>query len=333
VFVPRRWFWASAAVRTQFKEVDAEGRTNQEGQAPSERELPIFLNLTEDTFEEVITSPVPVLVEAFVPGAPPQIQEYSDKIKKIVSDYKGVVRLARLNVQDEPQVAEEFKITHVPTVLAILQGKLFFNKITGPSTETAVQKYILALLSMSFGTEVEAILNEGDRLLENNDIEGSAKLFNQLFTSPKYRFAEAFGYSGLIQCALKEKNMDAAKHLAETIRNSFPDILNVPRIKQALSQVELSDIENNSDFDVNVLLQNVEKDPKDIQSLYDLGLYYHRIGKNEDAINYMFKIVKIDREWNEQAAKKTLIKIFDSLGEDSDIVTKGRKRLNNLWFS
>uniref|UniRef100_A0A6B2LCJ8 Thioredoxin domain-containing protein n=1 Tax=Arcella intermedia TaxID=1963864 RepID=A0A6B2LCJ8_9EUKA len=291
------------------------------------------MNLTEETFEEVITSPVPILVEAFVPNAPPQIQEYSDKIKKIVSDYKGVVRLARLNVQDEPQVAEEFKVTHVPTVMAILQGKLFFNKIVGPSTETAVQKYILALLSMSFGTEVESILNEADQLLENNDIEGSAKLFNQLFTSPKYRFAEAFGYAGLIQCALKEKNMEAAKHLAETIRNSFPDILNVPRVKQALSQVDLSDIENNSDFDVNALLQKVEKDPKDIQSLYDLGLYYHRIGKDEDAINYMFKVIKIDREWNEQAAKKTLIKIFDSLGEDSDIVTKGRKRLNNLWFS
>jgi len=106
-----------------------------------------------------------------------------------------------------------------------------------------------------------------------------------------------------------------------------------PRVKQALSQLELQSVEDTSDVDVNGLLNRIKENPKDLQSRFDLGVYYQRLGQHQKAIDEMINIIKIDKEWNNKAAKEMILKIFNSLGAEHDITLSGRRRLNNVWFS
>jgi len=247
-------------------------------------------------------------------------------------DYNGLLHLARLNLNEQQEIAEAFKITNVPTILAVIKGKMFFNRLVGIPTDVSLKKFVTALLSHTFGSELDKILSDADALLDKNDIAGAAQLFNRLLTVKKYSFAEVFGLAGLVQCAIKEGNLETAQDLVKTIQSRYQEYLNESRIKQAISQVELQSMEGNSKVDVQGLLDKIKQNPKDSQSLYDLGVHYQRIGRYQEAMNQMFQIIKNDREWNDQAAKQMLLKIFDSLGPEHDLSVKGRKRLSNVWF-
>jgi len=290
----------------------------------------VIFELTEGNFDSAISSPVPTMVEAYIQGQQ-QSQELSDKLHKIVSGFDGAIRLARLNIQQEQSIAEELKITHIPTILGIIDGKMFYNRIVGLPTDVSLKNFVNALFAYSYRKELEHILGEAEAQLEQNNVEGAAKLFNKVLTDKKFTFAQAFGLAGLAQCALKEGNLDVSQHLVKTIQSSHEDSLNIPKIKQVISQIELQCMEG-SNVDVEGLLAKITENPKDLQSLYDLGVHYQRLGRYEDAMNQMFKIIKVDKEWNDQASKHNLLKIFDSLGSEHELTLKGRRRLNNMWF-
>lgn len=124
-----------------------------------------------------------------------------------------------------------------------------------------------------------------------------------------------------------------------------------------IASIEIKIQQRSSHIDVDAMKKRIEENPKDLvrsrlpslsnhpkEALYELGVYYSQQGKTEDAYDQMFKIISVDRNWNNQAAKEFLLKVypphhlvdcvqsFGSLGDD-EIAIKGRRRLNNLWFS
>jgi len=143
---------------------------------------------------------------------------------------------------------------------------------------------------------------------------------------------EPFALAGLAQCALKEGNAQIAQELADQITSNYESLVKHPKIKQVLSMVELQSTPQ-TNANIDDLLTKLTNNPNDLETRYDLALHYQSMKRYQDAANELFNIIKTNKEWNNQAAKQTLLKLFDSLGTDHEITVKGRKRLNNLWFS
>jgi len=205
--------------------------------------------------------------------------------------------------------------------------------LVGPQSETMFRKLISLAFEETYSETVNGILSQADQFLEQNDIPKAAEQYNQVLSNHKYFFAHADAIAGMIMCALKEGNLEAAQGLAGSLKGSYSESLEQPRVKQALSQLDLQSLKDTSDVDIDGLLNRIKENPKDLQARYDLGVYYQRIGQYKKAIDENINSIKIDKEWNNKAAKEMLLKIFNSLGAEHQLTIEGRRRLNNVWFS
>jgi putative thioredoxin len=294
----------------------------------------VIFELTEENIEDyVVDSTKPIVVEVSVTNMPPAVQQASEVLERIIKSYKGAIRLGRVNLEKQQNLAQYFKVTHVPTYFVILQGKILGRPLVGPQSETTFRKYISVCFEEQFSATVNQMLTNADKFLENGDIPQAAQIYSQILSQQTFVFVHAQALAGLILCALKEKNLETAQGLTETLKSSYPESLEQPRVKQALSQVELESIQGTSDVDVEALKNKIKENPKDLQSRYELGLYYQKRGQYQNAIDENLNIIKIDKEWNDRAAKAMLIKIFDSLGPEHPTTLAGRRRLNNIWFA
>jgi len=291
----------------------------------------IIFELTEDNLGDIADIDVPIMVEISVPNVPPPIQQASELLGKIILSHKGVIRLARANVEKYPNIAGYFRISRVPTYFIIQNGNIG-RPLVGPQTEMTFRKYINLSFEENHSDTVNELLTQADTFLEQNDIPKAAQQYNLVLTDNRYFFAHAPALAGLVLSALKEKNLETAQSLVNSLKSNYPDALEHPKVKQALTQLELQTLEDVSDVDVNSLLNRIKENPKDLQARYDLGVYYQRIGQYQNAIDEYLNIIKIDKEWNNKAAKEMLLKIFDSLGTEHQITLAGRRRLNNVWF-
>eukprot|EP01126_Amoeba_proteus_P047619 TRINITY_DN5450_c0_g1_i9.p2 TRINITY_DN5450_c0_g1~~TRINITY_DN5450_c0_g1_i9.p2 ORF type:complete len:135 (-),score=22.95 TRINITY_DN5450_c0_g1_i9:205-609(-) len=133
-------------------------------------------------------------------------------------------------------------------------------------------------------------------------------------------------------CAVREGNNRVATELIENVKINYEDMLSHPKVKQYISGVELKLQQNTSHVNVEELKARIELDPKDLEAIYELGVFYAQQGKYEESFEQMFKIIKIDRDWKDQAAKEFLLKTIGSLG-DCDVALRGKRRLNSIWFN
>eukprot|EP01125_Pyxidicula_operculata_P009363 TRINITY_DN3082_c1_g2_i5.p1 TRINITY_DN3082_c1_g2~~TRINITY_DN3082_c1_g2_i5.p1 ORF type:complete len:283 (+),score=60.67 TRINITY_DN3082_c1_g2_i5:22-870(+) len=264
-------------------------------------------------------------------SAPPQVREYSELLRRVVMSYGGELRLGRLDAQENGSILQDLQVQQIPTLLAVYGGNIV-NRVPGLLTENTLRKFIGQFLRVSHMNQWNPLLEEADTLLESGDSTGAAKIFTQLLHTPQYR-VEALALAGLVQCMLKDGNAPAALEIANEIKNSYSDFLQHPRVKQAISSAELQNASTGSGADIDGLLERIKNNPTDLEARYELGTIYQTMLKYDEAFNQMFQIIKIDKEWNNQAAKQFLLKAFDALGSDSDIATKARRRLSNLWLN
>jgi len=212
--------------------------------------------------------------------------------------------------------------------LAIVRGGLV-NKIVGIQTAEAIKDLVDGCLHFAYYPELQPLLSEATAKVTSGSLPEAAKIFHAILTTRKFK-AEPLALCGLAQCALKEGNVKTAKQLADQAVTSYPKFVNHPFVKQVTSQVALHK-EGSQTLDASKLLSQIEKDPNDMQARYDLGVLYAQAGDYEKCLDQMFQSIKIDREWNQQAAKKFLIETLNSMG-DPELASKGRKKLQNLWF-
>lgn len=127
--------------------------------------------------------------------------------------------------------------------------------------------------------------------------------------------------------------MQQAESLAARLKQTDdPSELNHPEIKKALAEMELIQKSQMIEPEQQELLAKVKQDPSNLQARYDLATSFFASKNYQQALDQCFEIIKIQKHWNEDAARKLCLKIFEALGPESEITTRGRKKLSNLWF-
>eukprot|EP01103_Thecamoeba_quadrilineata_P011903 TRINITY_DN2953_c0_g1_i1.p1 TRINITY_DN2953_c0_g1~~TRINITY_DN2953_c0_g1_i1.p1 ORF type:complete len:202 (-),score=51.65 TRINITY_DN2953_c0_g1_i1:55-660(-) len=187
-------------------------------------------------------------------------------------------------------------------------------------------------LGQSFVEKIKTLSEKGNSLLEASDVPGATAAFNQLIEDKTLK-SEAIGFAGLVRCALKDENLELAKELVTILRDKHKDSLDKNEVRQAISQVELAS-ESGSSKGANVeeLKKKVSADPDDQQSRFDLAEAYLAKGHYEAAVDECLLMIKKEKRWNDEAARKLLLKIFEVAGLSSPLTTSARQRLSRVWF-
>ena len=298
--------------------IDSEGNTGLDGTSIVESNTDQF---STDVIEK--SQKLPVLVDFWAPWCGP-CKTLTPVIEKIVNEYQGRLALVKINVDENQALASQMRVQSIPMVVAFKDGAPV-DGFAGALPESQLREFIDKLFEGEV-SPLEKLVNEAGSFLENGDIEEAVRLYSQVVeVDPK----NPLGHAGLIRAMMVENKTDEALNYIEALDAALKNSNEVSGLKAAL---ELLESESNSE-DLELLRQNLDNDPEDPDARYDLAVSLYGKGKVEESIDMLVELVKTHGQWNEDAARSQLLKIFEARGHLDEHTIEGRRKLSSVLFS
>ncbi|MBO6677404.1 thioredoxin [Parvibaculum sp.] len=287
----------------------------------------LIMDTTTQTFTRDVleaSRDVPVIVDFWAPWCGP-CKQLTPALESAVKAARGAVRLVKMNIDEEPEVAQQLRIQSIPAVYAFKNGQPV-DGFMGALPESQIKAFIARLAGDTGPSPAEEMIEMGRAALEANDIQRAAQAFAQAAQEEPGHPA-AVGL--LARCYIKAGDLDRARQTLALVR---PDGRNDPDFTAAEAALSLA--EKADDLgDIGELQAKVEANPKDHQARFDLALALNARGDREGAVDQLLISVEYDRNWNDQAARKQLVEFFDAYGPKDEVTLSGRRRLSSILFS
>jgi putative thioredoxin len=282
---------------------------------------------TEATFmQDVIEASreVPVIVDFWATWCGP-CRTLGPALEAAVLAAKGKVRMVKVDVDQNQMIAQQLRIQSIPTVYAFWQGQPV-DGFQGAIPASEIKKFIDKLSDLAGDGGLAEALEAADQMLAEGAVTDAAETFAAILgEEPENPGA----YAGLMRCHLALGQLDQAEAMLAAVPAA---IAKAKEIEAVRAQLELARQAANAGPEQE-LRAAVEADPADRQARFDLALALHAAGKVEEAVDTLLDLFKLDREWNEGAAKAQLITIFEAMKPTDPVVLKGRRRLSSMIFA
>ena len=294
-------------------------------------ENPVIIEvITENFMAEVIerSKETPVIVDFWAPWCEP-CKQLTPIIEKIIKEKNGNVILAKMNIDESPEVAQQLKIQSIPAVMAFNDGQPV-DGFVGVQPEKNISEFVNKISSLKNSSTIEENINAGKKYIDEGDLETAALVFSEIL---KIESENISAKSLLARCLLRSDQLSEAENL---INNISPDAEKNQDYVSVRSEVEIfKNAKNNpiSNKQEEELKESIKNNPKNYQLKLDLAKLLVARGENENAINELLEIIEVDAKWNDGAARKQLIEIFNILGNENILVIEGRKKLSSMLFS
>ena len=282
---------------------------------------------TRDFATDVIQASqnVPVLVDFWAPWCGP-CKQLSPIIEKVVKAAGGAVRLVKINIDENQQLAQQFRIQSIPAVFAFRGGQPV-DGFVGAQPESSIQALIQRLASGAVGpSPAEAALEQAKVAAREGDPAGAAQLYGQVLQQES---GNPEALAGLARCYLANEDLERARQTLEMVPPEHKEHTEIAAAKAALELAQ----ESGGAGEIGPLREALARDPDDHQARYDLALSLYKAGQAEGAIDELLELIRRDRNWNDEAARKQLLKVFDALGPGEPLTVSARRRLSALLFS
>ena len=272
---------------------------------------------------------VPVIVDFWAPWCGP-CKQLGPLLERLVTEQKGAVRLVKVNIDENPEIAQQLRIQSIPTVYAFKNGQPV-DGFMGAIPESQLKQFVQGLLGPgAAGAEAEAAVDEAltlaEQALTKRDVSTAAQIFGHVLQEePGHPKAVA----GLARCYLQSGDIERAKQTLGLVR---PDGANEESIRAVQAELVLK--EKGAQLgELQPLRAKVDSNPGDLQARFDLALALDAKSARDEAIDQLLEIVRRDRKWNEDAARKQLVTLFDAMGPADPRTIAARRRLSSILFS
>ena len=274
----------------------------------------------------------PVILDFYADWCGP-CKQLTPKLESLIVNSGGAVRLAKVNVDNLPEIAQALQVQSLPTVMLLHDGKLV-DQFKGVLPDEQLKSFIEKAVQLAGGADVgPRAIESANALLEEGDVSAAAQAYAELLALPEHAPSAR---AGLALCALKDEppNLALAQDLIAELHKAHADALGKPDVRRAISTValaaEMSDAGDGGGASEAELRAKLEAEPKDHETRYALAQKLLQAGDQEKSIDELLLILRRGgKVWNESAAKVQLLKLFDALGNDHPLVKKGRRRMNS----
>ncbi|MDI9408757.1 MAG: thioredoxin [Candidatus Pacebacteria bacterium] len=306
---------------------------------------------TQDFVAEVIegSMTVPVIVDFWAPWCGP-CKTLGPMIEKVVAETRGQVRLVKIDIDQNQDLATQMRIQSIPAVYAFFGGRPV-DGFVGALPESQIRSFIQRLLAMVKATgggadnPLEQAMDQAMELQAAGDITAALALYEAILQhEPQHLGALIEG--GRLYVALghidKAKGNLALIPTGEVLtpgQSHDPNPL-PPEYREALTalktSIELAEQAGQAGDavqQIKILSDKIAAAPKDLQSRFVLSHAHYAAGQPEAAIDQLLEILRQDRQWQDQAAKQQLVKIFEAMGATDPITVAARRRMSAVLFS
>lgn len=287
----------------------------------------VIRDVTTQTFmTEVIDASrkQPVLVDFWAPWCGP-CKQLTPVLEKAVRDARGAVVLAKMNIDDHPEVAGQLGIQSIPAVIAFKNGQPV-DGFMGAQQESQVKAFIERVAGPIGPSELEQVLTQAEAARAAGDLAQAAQLYAAALSMEPENTA-AIG--GLAHCYVAAEALDKAR---EVLAMAPEAAASDPAISAARAALELAE-QASSLGDLAGLEARITEDPSDHQARFDLAVALgSSAARRQEAVDQLIEIVRRDREWNEDGARKQLLQFFEAWGHKDPATAYGRRRLSAVLF-
>ena len=278
-------------------------------------------NFMADVIEP--SAEVPVIVDFWAPWCGP-CKQLGPVLEKLVTQAGGLVRLVKINIDENPDIAAQLRIQSIPSVFAFRGGQPV-DAFQGALPESQVRQFIERLTGGA-KAPIDTALDEAEAALDGGDVETAESIYAEVLARES---ANARATAGLIRAAVARGALKRARELASALSETLTTDTGVVA---AIAALELAE-QAGASGDVAQLAGLLALDGSDHGTRFDLAMAHYSAGGGEAAVDELLEIVRRDRSWNDEAARKQLVKIFESLGPTHPLTVSGRRRLSSILFS
>ncbi|MDH2382878.1 thioredoxin [Bradyrhizobium sp. CER78] len=269
----------------------------------------------------------PVMIDFWAPWCGP-CRQLTPILEKAVKNAKGRVKLVKMNIDEHPQIPGQMGIQSIPAVIAFVNGQPadgFMGAVPESQVNAFIEKITKGVPAAGEPNLTEA-LAEADAVLAEGDAEGAAQIYAEVLAHDATNIA---ALAGLAKCYMTTGAVEQAKQTLAMVPESKRSDAAVKAVQAAIDLAEQAQ----SVGPIAELEQKVAANPLDHQARFDLATALNAMGKRAEATEQLLTIVKRDRKWNDDGARKQLVQFFEAWGGTDEATVEGRRRLSTILFS
>tara|TARA_B110000196_G_scaffold229841_1_gene198476 strand:- start:384 stop:1304 length:921 start_codon:yes stop_codon:yes gene_type:complete len=269
----------------------------------------------------------PVLVDFWADWCAP-CKQLTPILESAVKSYKGEIKLVKIDTEKNQELSQQLQIQSLPTVYAFYEGKPI-DGFSGAMPENEIKEFINKVISATGGNkqeELKKLIEDAEKLYTDKNFEGALDAFSNLLSAEANNALIISGYG---KCLVKLDRTDEVAELLESLEES---ILNDKNITSLIALNKLAK-NNKSAGSPEEFLSDVNANPNNHELRFKLAEAFLADEKKEEAIEQLLYIVKKDRKWEEDKARKKIIELIEAFGEDDPLTPSIRLKLSSILFA
>ena len=272
----------------------------------------------------------PVIVDFWAPWCGP-CKTLGPALEKAVKAARGKVRMVKINIDDNQQLAAQLRIQSIPTVYAFFQGQPV-DAFQGAVPESQIKQFIERLVQMAGGSDdqgdpIAEALAQAEEMLGAGEADTAAAIFQQVIQADPENPAAIGGYARSLIAAGR---LDDA---AQVIAGLTEPLASKAEVKQAKTQLDLAHATAGAGDNLAGMMETLAADPADHRVRIDLAMALFAAGKRQAALDELLTSIRMDRQWNDGEARQQLLKLFEAIGLTDKMTVAARRKLSTILFS